>query len=170
MFLVVMAIATVGFLLAMYLTGLTRYQGTHLRTRIELEFALSLLFTACLVWAIQGKPILVARALALGTVLAIPFIVQNKESIDRRLHGSTIFYRGTYGLRNALWAIALSMFAMLLTIGYVGFRMSLFGQLVWPLTGFSFGWFAARAFALLYVLRLERRLGATIREEQLVPA
>lgn len=170
MFLVAMTVVTMGFVAAMYLSGLQRYRGTQLRTRIEFEFVLSLLVTVCLVWAIQGRPILIVRALALGAVLSVPFSVQNKHSIDHRLRGSTIFYRGTYGLRNALWAIALTMFAMLFTVLYVGFRMSLFGQLIWPLLGFGVAWLAARAFALVYVLKLERKLGAAILEDQLASA
>ena len=97
---------------------------------------------------------LIGKGFLLGAVLCVPFCIYEKRWIDKRIEGTTRKQR----LRHESWGI-------LIIILFLCFWKQIVAP-VWPCLGFFFAWFSTQVYILFYTVRLERKLGSPILENE----
>ena len=140
------------FLLLSFIAGL--HKGTKFRTRKAFSSGWFFFITLLFLWSTKGNMLLIGNGLLLGAVLFIPFSIYEKRWIDKRIEGTT----RTQRLKHDTWSI-------LIIILFLG----LWKQIVvpiWPSLGFFSAWFSTQVYILFYAIKLERKFGAPILENE----
>ena len=156
----------IAFLLFMYVGKLYKFKGTKLRTRMNYSLGfslfLTLFFTLFFLWQTDDKMHVIGKSLLLSAVLCVPSCFYSKRSIEKRIEGTTIFYKSKQYSRNLLSSVPISI---LLMIFFIYFGKKIF-EAAWPILGLSFTLFTTTVFLWFYVARLEKKLGSLILEDQ----
>jgi hypothetical protein len=150
------------FLFFILLSKLYKFQGTKLKVRMNYALVLSLFFTLFNLWQSKGDIQIIVRGLMLGIILGIPFCVYSKRWIDKKMEGATIFYKSTSIYLNVFWAL---FGVVLVQVLMTRESWKKFVESVWPILGLCLSWFISQVFIFFYVVKLERKLGAPILED-----
>lgn len=159
---IIFFIGILSFLALMLFLTLHKFQGTRLRVRMSYELALSLFFTLYFLWQTQGNVNIIVRGMLLGVVLFIPFSLYDKRWLDKKIEGAKIVYKKKRLYLNILLVVAAVIVTQLLMTSKY-FR-ALF-ESTWPPLGMCFGWLLTQAYLLFHVIKLEKKLGMPILEE-----
>ena len=130
------------------------YKGTKFRTRKACSSGWFLFITLLLLWSTKGNVQIIEKGILFGLVLSIPFCIFEKRWIDRRIEGTTRKQR----LSRQLWEI-------LVIILFLCFWKQIVMP-VWPSLGFFFALFSTQTYILFYAIKLERKLGTPILENE----
>ena len=152
MVLYILVFGLIVFLVLSFYAGI--HKGTKFRTRKAFSSVWFLFISLLLLWSTKGNMQLIEKGLLFGIVLSIPFCIFEKRWIDRRIEGTTRKQR----LRRQLWEI-------LIIIVFLCFWRQIVMP-VWPSLGFFFALFSTQAYILLYAIKLERKLGTPILENE----
>ncbi len=156
---------------------LYKFKGTKLKKRMS--YALGFWFCFILYFLWQGEMQGIGKSLLLGAVLCIPWCFYKKRWLKKRIEGTTIFYKRKRSLRKQYlrtlsWAIPITILFPILVVVLLrvdsGERIRealiiLEATLPWLGFGFGFAGFTSQVFILLYVVKLERKLGTPILED-----
>jgi len=140
------------FLILSFVAGL--HKGTKFRTRKAFSSGWFFFITLLFLWSTQGNIQLIINGLLLGAILFIPFSIYEKRWIDRRIEGTTRQQR----LRHDSWSI-------LVLIIFLMFWKQIVAP-IWPSLGFFFAWFSTQVYILYYAIKLERKSGTPILENE----
>lgn len=160
---IIFAIGIIGFLSFVYFAKLYRFHGTKLKTRMNYALALSLFFLLLFLYQTEGQLQIIGKGFLLGVALSIPFCFYSKRWIDKKIEGSTIFYKNRQYVRSFLWGILIFILFQIFVHQEFGRQII---EDIWPILGLSFSWFVSQVFILFYIVKRERILGRPILEEK----
>lgn len=151
-------IGIVALITFQYATGLHRFNGTMLMTRMYYRVAVSMFLTIAGVFLFGWKIDDFGKSAVTGILLSIPFWFHSKRSLDKRMEGTKVIYTRkphSQFLKSEVlsWMFA-ACFAM---VAY---------QVPWAVGGLGMGWILSEIYTMAYVEKLENELGAPIMEER----
>ncbi len=160
---IIFGLAMIVFMLWVWAAKLYRFRETKLKTRMTYALGMSLFFTLFFLWQTGGKIQVIGKGLLFGMVLSVPLSFYSKRWLDRRMHGTTILYKRKQFLRNLIVVIpAAVVMRVLLDLQW--------GQQIfdakWSAVGLGVCWLITQLFILAYIVKLERKLGGPILEDQ----
>jgi tetratricopeptide (TPR) repeat protein len=162
-YLIVSVSGLIIFLVIIYVTKLYKIKGIKLKTRMSYALVLSLFFTILALWQTGGEIQVIWKGLLLGCFLGVPFCLYYMKWIDSKLQGTKIFYEKGQRYKYLLWMIPLFILLRLFIRHDLGEK---FLEAKWPMLGIVFSWFIAQVFVLFYIIKIERKLGKPIVEDE----
>jgi tetratricopeptide (TPR) repeat protein len=162
-YLIISVSGLIVFLVIIYVTKLYKFKGTKLKTRMNYALALSLFFTMLTLWQTGGEIQVIGKGFLLGCFLGVPLCFYYKKWTDSRIQGTKIFYKKGQRFRNLLWMIPLFILFQLFVHQDLGKK---FLEAEWPMLGIVFSWFISQVFVLFYIIKIERKLGKPILEDE----
>lgn len=142
------------YLIFGFFIGIYKPEGTTFRTRKTFSSGWFFLITSLFLWSADGNILLIGKGLLLGAVLCVPFCIYEKRWIDRRIEGTTRSER--------LFHESLGILVIILFLCF----WKQIVRTIWPSLGFFFAWFSTQVYILIYVIRLERKLGSSILDDE----
>lgn len=162
-FSIVFAIGIVLFISFAFVARLHKFKGTRFKTRMNYGLGVSLFFTLLYLWQTDGKMQIIGKGLLLGAVLCVPFCLYSKRWIEKRIEGTTIFYKRKQYFRRLILLIPIAVLTMIFFHLHWGKQVL---NARWPILGLCISWLISQFFILSYVAKLERKLGRPILEDQ----
>lgn len=142
---------------------LYKFKGTKLKTRVKYAAVLFMSYTLIILWLSYDQLQIIGKGLLLGAALSIPFYFYSKRWITKKIEGTTIFYKRKQFLRNLLWVVPVIILINLKE--KINFMKQIF-DVDWPILGILFACFITAVFTLSYIIKLERKLGSPILEDE----
>lgn len=151
-------IGIVALITFQYATGLHRFNGTMLMTRIYYRAAMSVFLSFFIVQFLPWRTTDLGKILLMGALLSIPLFCYYKRSLNRQIQGTSIIYTRSPH----------TQFLKAEAAGWLGaaIMMVVAIELPWALAAYCLGWVLSEVYALFYVEKLENKLGAPIMEER----
>ena len=160
---IILFVGILGFLIFILLSKLYKFQGTKLKVRMNYALAVSLFFSLFILWRTKGDIQIICKGFALGIILGIPFCVYSKRWLDKKIEGAKILYKMKNIYLNILWSF-LGLVLVEILMNRESSRKLIAST--WPILGLCLSWFFSQVFIFLYVVKLERKLGAPILEDK----
>ena len=165
-FSIVFGLGLIVFLAIQYITKLYKFKGTKLKTRMNYALAVSLFFTVLSLLQTGGDLKIVEKGILLGLFLGVPLCFYYKNWTEKRIKGTTIFYKHHQRFKGFLWAILLLiLFELFERFSHQDFWKRIL-EAKWLMLGIAFSWFISQVFVLLYVIKIEAKLGKSILEDE----
>jgi len=161
---IIFSVVALSFLIFILVSKLYKFQGTKLKVRMNYALALSLFFTLFYLWQTKGDIQIIGKGLILGIILGIPFCFYSKRWIDKKIEGTKIYYKTKRIYLNILWTFIGVLLIQVLIIRESGRKLM---ESMWPILGLCISWFLSQVYLFFYVIKLERKLGASILEEKM---
>jgi hypothetical protein len=155
-------IAPVIIILYIFVGKLYHFKGGGLRKRMYSLLGLSLFFTLATLGYSEKDITVIGRGIVLGSILCLPFYYFTKRDMEKRIKGNIIYYKHRHLFKNFLLA------ASAITITHILFRTNIGRQILITngvILGLCFAWFISQIFILIYIAKLERKLGTSILED-----
>jgi hypothetical protein len=166
---IIFGLGMISFVTFSYVAKLHKFKGTKLKTRMNYSLWVSIFFMLLFLWQSHGEIKVIVTSLLLGVVLSVPVYFSTKRWIEKRIEGTAIIYERDVYTRNLrrsyLWVIPLTI----LTLIYVHTGFGEYVQQIIDVIGLGLGfsYFIANVFILFYIVRVERKLGVPILENNL---
>lgn len=162
-FSIVFALGLIIFLVFAYITKLYKFKGTKLKTRMNYALAVSIFFTVLWLLQTDGNMQIIGKGVIVGLLLSIPLCFYYKNWIEKRIKGTTIIYKRHQRLKSYLWLIPLLILYEMFVRQDIGKQIL---ESKWPILGIFFSWFISQVFVLFYIIKIERKLGKPILEDE----
>lgn len=151
-------------LLIMLAARLDQLKGGRLRKRTYYFLGLSLFFTL-MIFGYGDKDITVfIKGIVFGSILCLPFYYLTKRDMEKRIKGNVIYYkqRNLFEVKRILLLTFISIITQMLLKNDIGRQILITNGVM---LGFGFAWFFSLIFILIYIAKLERKLGTSIVED-----
>ena len=131
----------------------------RMKLKLSVIIGLGLILAITLIYSIltlrDSRVQVIVMSILLGSVLSVPICFISRKYLCKGIEGTTMHYKERNFLIDLLWFLPLMLFLD-----------SNYGQKIyhagWPILSFLFAFCIERAFILNYVIKLEKKLGASI--------
>lgn len=151
------------FILYIFVGKLYHFKGGGLRKRMYYALGLSLFATLATLGYSEKYITVIGRSILFGSILFLPFYYFTKRDIEKRVKGNVIYYKHRHLFKNFL------LVASIMTITHILFRTNIGRQILITngvILGLCFAWFISQIFILIYIAKLEKKIGTSILEDE----
>lgn len=146
-----------------FLAGLHKFKGTKLRTRMKFVIGGVFIFILLFCQIIEDLH-QIEKGFKYGLIFTVPIYIYRKRWLEKRIEGTTVFYKKKARLRNFIELVIYGMVLILLySIDWIG---QIVVDNIWLTLGFSISYLISEIFALFYVVKMEKKLNESILEDQ----